>query len=41
MHIDEIVRATNLTIATVAATLSVLEIKGVVKDYGEKIYGIV
>ncbi len=40
MHIDEIVRATGLTISTVAATLTVLEIKGVVKDYGEKTYGL-
>ncbi len=40
MHIDEIVRASGLTIAEVAATLTVLEMKGVVKDYGEKQYGL-
>lgn len=40
MHIDELMRATGLTTSNVAATLSVLEIKGVVKDYGEKEYGL-
>lgn len=40
VHIDELVRATNLTSAVVGATLSVLEMKGVVKDYGAKEYGI-
>ncbi len=40
MHLDEVVRETGLTIAAVAATLSVLEIRGIVKDYGEKVYGI-
>ncbi|MBI3385798.1 DNA-protecting protein DprA [Candidatus Gottesmanbacteria bacterium] len=40
-HIDEIVRATNLTMSAVAATLSVLEIRGIVKDIGEKVYGLV
>ncbi|MBI5620034.1 hypothetical protein HY950_03675 [Candidatus Gottesmanbacteria bacterium] len=39
-HIDEIVRESGLTIASVAATLTLLEMKGVVKDYGEKEYGI-
>lgn len=40
-HIDEIVRESGLTTSNVAATLTVLEMKGVVKDYGEKEYGIV
>lgn len=40
MHIDELVRSTDLTIGVVAATLTVLEMKGVVKDYGEKEYGL-
>ncbi len=40
-HVDTLVKRTNLTIAGVAATLTVLEIKGIVKDYGEKVYGIV
>lgn len=39
-HIDEIVRESGLTTSNVAATLTVLEMKGVVKDYGEKEYGI-
>lgn len=40
MHIDALVRETNLTMSQVAATLTVLEIKGIVKDYGEKVYGL-
>lgn len=40
-HVDAIVRATNLTMSVVAATLTVLEIKGIAKDYGEKVYGLV
>ena len=40
MQIDELVRAANLTIAVVGATLSVLEMRGLVKDYGGKTYGI-
>jgi len=39
LHMDDIVRASGLTTAKVAATLTVLEIKGIVKDYGEKVYG--
>ncbi len=39
-HIDEIVEVSGLTISAVAATLTVLEMKGIVKDYGEKTYGI-
>jgi DNA processing protein len=39
VHMDEIVRASGLTTAQVAATISVLEIKGIVKDYGNNIYG--
>jgi DNA processing protein len=40
-HIDELVRGANLTMSVVAATLTILEIRGLVKDYGEKIYGLV
>ena len=40
VHIDELVRLTHLTMSQVAATLTVLEIKGIVKDYGEKVYGL-
>lgn len=39
-HIDEIVREVHLTTQEAAATLTVLEIKGIVKDYGNKIYGL-
>jgi len=41
MHMNEIVRATSLTISEVAATLTVLEMKGIVRDYGEKEYGLI
>lgn len=39
-HIDELVRTSGLTTAVVAATLTVLELRGIVKDYGEKTYGL-
>lgn len=41
MHIDELVRVTNLKISAVAASLTLLEIRGIVKDYGAKMYGLV
>jgi len=41
VHIDEIVRETHLTMSEVAATLTVLEVGGIVKDYGGKEYGFV
>ena len=40
MHIDELVRATGLTIAHVGASITILEMKGVIKEYGEKVYGL-
>lgn len=40
-YIDDMVRATHLTMEVVAATLTVLEVKGKVKDYGGKMYGLV
>ena len=40
MHIDMLVHRTNLTIAQVAATLTVLEMRNIVKDFGEKTYGL-
>lgn len=40
VHIDDIVRASGLTTSQVMATLTILEIKGIVKDYGEKDYGL-
>lgn len=39
-HIDQIVRETHLTMAIVAATLTILEMKGNVRDFGEKHYEI-
>ncbi len=41
LQIDEITRASGLTTGIVAATLTVLEMRGIVKDLGEKIYCIV
>lgn len=41
MHVDELVRSTGLTIPVVGATITILEMKGIVKDYGEKVYGLV
>lgn len=38
--IDELVRATQLTIQVVASTLTSLEIQAIVKDFGEKEYGL-
>jgi DNA processing protein len=38
VHIDEIVRSTNLTIAVVGSTLTLLEMKGMVKNIGENQY---
>lgn len=40
MQIDELVRASGLTISRLSATLSILELKGLVKDYGDKEYGL-
>ena len=40
LHIDELVQQSGLTTPGVAATLTVLEMKGIVKDYGEMTYGL-
>ncbi len=40
IYVDDIVRRSGLTISQVAATLTILEVKGVVKDYGENVYGL-
>lgn len=40
LDIDSLTRASGLTIAEVSATLSILEMKGAVVDYGEKEYGL-
>ena len=41
VHINAIGKLTSLTIAGVAAILTVLEMKGIIKDYGDKMYGLV
>lgn len=41
MGIDELTRVSGLTISAVSATLSILEMKGIVHDYGDKEYGLV
>ncbi|OGG30452.1 hypothetical protein A3A63_02740 [Candidatus Gottesmanbacteria bacterium RIFCSPLOWO2_01_FULL_46_9] len=41
MHIDELVRQLELTIQVVGSTITVLEMRGVVKEYGDKVYGLV
>jgi len=38
LHIDELVAATGLTINTISSTLTLLEVKGIVKDTGGKVY---
>jgi DNA processing protein len=40
IHIDEIVRESGLTTAQVGATITVLEMKGIIKDSGDKVYAI-
>jgi DNA processing protein len=39
-HMDDLVRSSGLTTAQVAATLTVLEINGIVKNYGDAVYGL-
>lgn len=41
VHIDELVRGSGLTTQVVGATLTVLEMKGIVKDIGDSVYGLV
>lgn len=41
LHVDDIVRLSGLTAGVVASILTVLEIRGVARDYGEKEYGLV
>jgi DNA processing protein len=41
VHIDELVRRSGLTTQVVGATLTVLEMKGIVKDIGDNVYGLV
>ncbi|HUD19880.1 MAG TPA: DNA-processing protein DprA [Patescibacteria group bacterium] len=40
MYIDEIVRVSGLTARQVGSTITLLEMKRIIKDYGEKVYGI-
>ena len=40
MSIDELVRVTNLTVQVVASILTSLELREIVKDFGEKEYGV-
>ena len=40
IHVDELVRMSGLQASQVFATLTILEMRGVVKDYGEKEYGL-
>lgn len=40
MHIDDIMRATGLTASVVAATITLLEMRKSIRDYGEKEYGL-
>jgi DNA processing protein len=40
MHIDELMKVSKLTIRQVGATLTVLEMKRIVKDIGDKVYGL-
>ena len=39
-HIDELIRATGLTTSIATASITILEMKHVIRDYGEKIYGL-
>ncbi len=40
VYIDQLVRVSGLTVGVVSATLSILEMKGMVRDFGEKEYGL-
>lgn len=40
LHIDTIVRATGLTASQTAATITILEMRRVIRDHGDKVYGL-
>ena len=40
LHFNALVSASGLTVSDLAAILTVLELKGIVKDYGGKIFGL-
>lgn len=39
-HIDDLVHGSGLTIASVNSTITILEMRGVIQNYGDKIYGL-
>ena len=39
-HVDKIAQETKITIGNVSATLSIMEIRGLVKNYGSGIWGV-
>lgn len=41
LHFNALVSASGLTVSSLAATLTVLEIKGCVRDFGGKVYGLI
>jgi len=41
MYIDDIVHSTNLPMNSVASTMTILEVRGIVKNYGGDVYGFV
>jgi DNA processing protein len=41
VYIDDIVGGSGLTVSAVSAILSVLEIKGIIKNFGGNVYGII
>ena len=40
IHIDELVRESGLTMQIIGSTITVLEMRGVIKDFGDNVYGI-
>lgn len=40
LHIDEIVRKTGMDSGKIGSLLSILEIKGIIKNFGEGVYGL-
>lgn len=41
LSMDDIVCASRMTASAVSATITLLEMKGIVRDYGERVYGLV
>lgn len=40
VHIDDLVRASGLTIQVATATITILQMRGVIREYGEREYGL-